>query len=93
MSKYKVKSRRLPVSRPALQWWTPSARTGETAAIVTPWGLATLWRYPEGNRPNGGMRFVFEGGQHYRWYTPCPTRAGLVRMACREIRKIVGEKK
>ncbi len=90
MPKYKVKSRSLPVPRAALQWWTQSARTGEAATLATPHGLAGLWRYPDGNRPNGVMRFIFEGRQHYRWYTPCPTRAGLVRMACREIRKIVG---
>jgi len=73
--------------------WIPCHYKGEFLWLASAAGYAELVRY-ERTPHSVSMAFIewIQGGKHYiKMVQPCPTRAGLVRMACREIRKIVGD--
>lgn len=96
MPKYRVTEQivdRHVLPRPAK--WTPCSYKGEFLWLASPVGYAELIRYER--TPHAVSTAFVEYVQGRKRYVlmiqPCPTRAGLVRMACREIRRIVKEKK
>lgn len=66
--------------------------SSEYALLATPWGIAELSRHPVPPEPMATIDVIVHSKRHIINKFPCPTRAGLVRMACREIRRIVKEK-
>jgi len=90
MSKYKIDRYAWRQPRFACGRWRKVAGGAEIAPLIwPPGGRARLSRTED--RKTAAVTFTAHGQTQHIEIRPAPSRAGLVRMACREIRRIVKE--